>query len=168
MFRGITQKSSFNIQYSYRCRTISANWKPLKNHEKYFLFFILTNWLCYWQIRFCTYYAFSLNQMADIREVWKYWPTILFNFGKILQSRHFVVGEPKNLKLLADTSFESSLQNNVMASLLLLLCPCYKVDVDDIQCNEVASSTAGNFNNSWPLYLNIFKFDKFLPKYLIH
>ena len=37
-------------------------------------FFILTNWICYWQIRFCTYYAFSLNQMSYIREVWKYWP----------------------------------------------------------------------------------------------
>ena len=38
------------------------------------LYFILTNWICYWQIRFCTYYAFSLNQMSDICEVWKYWP----------------------------------------------------------------------------------------------
>ena len=25
-----------NIQYSYRRRTISGNWKPLKNREKYF------------------------------------------------------------------------------------------------------------------------------------
>ena len=33
-----TLKSSFNIEYSYRRRTISGNWKPLKNHEKYFLF----------------------------------------------------------------------------------------------------------------------------------
>ena len=33
-----------------------------------------TNWIYYWQIRFCTYYAFSLNQMSDIRKVWKYWP----------------------------------------------------------------------------------------------
>ena len=26
------------------------------------------------KIRFRTYYEFSLNQMSDIREVWKYWP----------------------------------------------------------------------------------------------
>ena len=37
-------------------------------------YFILTNWICYWPIRFYSYYAFSLNQMSDIREVWKYWP----------------------------------------------------------------------------------------------
>ena len=45
-------------------------WKIMKN----IFYFILTNWICYWQIRFCTYYAFSLNQMSYICEVWKYWP----------------------------------------------------------------------------------------------
>ena len=45
-------------------------WKIIRNT----FFFILTNWICYWQIRFCTYYAFSLNQISYIREVWKYWP----------------------------------------------------------------------------------------------
>ena len=45
-------------------------WKIMKNT----FYFILTNWISYWQIRFCTYYTFSLNQMPDIREVWKYWP----------------------------------------------------------------------------------------------
>ena len=39
---------------------------------------------CYWQIRFCTYYAFSLNQMSDIREVWKYW-SLKDGFSSILQ-----------------------------------------------------------------------------------
>ena len=38
--------------------------------------------------------------------------------------------------------------------LLLFSCAYYKVDLDDIQSNEVATSTARNFNNSWPLYLN--------------
>ena len=32
-------------------------WKIMKNT----FYFILTNWICYWQIRFWTYYAFSLN-----------------------------------------------------------------------------------------------------------
>ena len=37
IFCEITQKSSFNGQYSWRRRIISGNWNPLKNHEKYFL-----------------------------------------------------------------------------------------------------------------------------------
>ena len=78
----------------------------------------------------------------------------LFNFAKILQSRHFVVGGPKNFKLLADISFESGLQNTALPSLMLFLCSCYYVDLDDIQWNEVATSTVRNFNNSWPLYLH--------------
>ena len=77
----------------------------------------------------------------------------LFNFAKILQNRHFLVGGRKNFKLLADISFESSLQNTVLPSLLLFLCACYYVDLDDIQWNEVATSRAHHFNNSWPLHL---------------
>ena len=46
----------------------------LRKIMKNTFYFISTNWTFYWQIRFCTYYAFSLNQMSDIREVWKYWP----------------------------------------------------------------------------------------------
>ena len=46
---------------------------PLKIMKNTF-YFILINWIFYWQIIFCTYYEFSLNQMSDIREVWKYWP----------------------------------------------------------------------------------------------
>ena len=53
-----------------RFLVIESPWKIMKNT----FYFILTNWIFYWQIRFCTYYAFSLNQMSDIREVWKYWP----------------------------------------------------------------------------------------------
>ena len=47
---------------------IESPWKIMKNT----LYFILTNWICYGQITFCTYYAFSLNEMSDIREAWKY------------------------------------------------------------------------------------------------
>ena len=38
IFRKITQKYSFNGQYSWRRRIISSNWNLLKNYEKYFLF----------------------------------------------------------------------------------------------------------------------------------
>ena len=47
---------------------------PWNGGMKNTFYFILTNWICYCQISFCTYYAFSLNQMFDIQEVWKYWP----------------------------------------------------------------------------------------------
>ena len=77
-----------------------------------------------------------------------------FNFAKTLRGRHFVKGWPKTFKLLVDTFFENSLQNTVLPSLLLFLCASYYVDLDDIQWTEVATSTARNFNNSWPLYLN--------------
>ena len=108
------------------------------------------------------------NQILDILSifikpnVWCSWSLkilvikrwFLFNFAKILQGRHFVVGGPKNFKLLVDISFESGLQSTVLLSLLLFLCACYYVDLHDIQWNEVATSTASNFNSSWPLYLN--------------
>ena len=97
--------------------------------------------------------------------VWYSWRLIIlaikrwfpFNFAKTLQGRHFVVGGPKHFKLLADICFENSLQNcrvTVLPSLLLFLCACYKVDLDDIQLTEVATSTTCNFNNSLPIYLN--------------
>ena len=57
-----------------------------------------------------------------------------------------MVGGSKDVKLLADISFESSLQNTVLPSLLLFLCAGYEVDLDDIQWTEVATSTARNFN----------------------
>ena len=87
-----------------------SSWKIMKNTFN----FVLTNWVCCWQIRFCTYYAFSLNQLSDIRQVWKYWP-LKDDFCSIVQGRHFVVGGPKIVKLLADISFQNSFQITVFA-----------------------------------------------------
>ena len=126
IFCEITQKYFFNGQYSWR-RRISSNWNPLKNHEKYFLFhlnklnILLANQILhilYIFIKPNVWYSWSLKILAIKR-------CFLFNFAKILQGRHFVVGGPKNFKLLADISFESSLQNTVLPSLLLFLCACY-------------------------------------------
>ena len=131
VFGEITQKSSFNIQYSYRLslrsEIIRGNWKPLKNHEKYFLFHLhklnmllanqILHILCIF-IKPNVWYSWSLKILA----IKRWFP---FNFAKILQGRHFVVGGPKNFKLLADISFESSLQNTVLPSLLLFFCVCY-------------------------------------------
>ena len=49
---------------------------------------------------------------------------------------------------------ESCLQNVALSSLQLFSCASYWVDLDDFQWYEVATSTARNFNNSWPLHLN--------------
>ena len=110
-----------------RRRTLSGNWNPLKNHEKYFLFHLnklnillanqILHILCIF-IKPNVWYSWSLKILA----IKRWFP---FNFAKILQGRHFVVGGPKNFKLLADISFESSLQNTVLPSLLLFLCVCY-------------------------------------------
>ena len=96
-------------------------WKVMRNT----FYFILTNWICCWQIRFCTYYAFSLNQMSDICEVLKYWP-LKDGFCSISQRLYrAAMGVPKNFKLLADIFFGWSLQNAVLPSLLLFLCAFY-------------------------------------------
>ena len=78
----------------------------------------------------------------------------LFSFTKSLKSRHFVVGGSNNFKLLLEISSENGFQKIVLSSLLLFLCTCYYVDLGDIQWNEVTTSIARNFNNSWPLHLN--------------
>ena len=126
IFCEITQKSSFNGQYSWRRRIISGNWNPLKNHEKYFLFhlnklnILLANQILHilWIfIKPNVWYSWSLKVLA----IKRWFP---FNFAIILQGCHFVVGGTKNFKLLADISFESSLQNIVLRSLLPFLCAC--------------------------------------------
>ena len=108
------------------------------------------------QIKPNVWYSWSLNVLA----IKRWFP---FNFAIILQGRHFVVGRTKNFKVLADISFQSSPQNTVLPSLLLFLCACYYFDLDDIQWNEVATSTARSFINSWPLYLIFWNMINFCP-----
>ena len=126
-FCEITQKSSFNGQYRWRRRIISCNWNSLKSHEKYFLFhlnklnILLANQILHILWIFMkpnVWYSWSLKMLAIKR--WS-----LFNLAKILHGPHFVVGGPKNFNLLADISFDSSLQNTILPSLLLFLCACY-------------------------------------------
>ena len=129
IFCEITRKSSFNGQYNWRRSIISRNWNPLKNHEKYFLFHLSKlNILLANRILYIT----CILVKPNVWNVWSWGLKILaikkwflFNFAKILQGHHFVVGGPKNFKLLADISLDSSLQNTVLPSLLLFLCACY-------------------------------------------
>ena len=110
-----------------RRRTLSGNWNPLKNHEKYFLFHLnklnillanqILHILCIF-IKPNVWYSWSLKILV----IKRWFP---FNLAKLLQDCHFLVGWPKNLKLLADISFESGLQNIVLSSLLLFLCAYY-------------------------------------------
>ena len=121
IFCEITRKSFFNGQYSWRRRIISSNWNPLKNHEKYFLFhlnklnILLANQILHilWIfIKPNVWYSWSFKILA----IKRWFP---FDFAKILQGHYFVVGGPKNFKLLAEISFDSSLQNTLLLSLLL-------------------------------------------------
>ena len=79
---------------------------------------------------------------------------VSIQFRKNFTGRPFCGGWTKIFKLLADISFDSSLQNTALPSLLLFLCACYWIDPDNIQWNEVTTSTAHNFNNNCHLYLN--------------
>ena len=77
-----------------------TTWKIIKN----IFYFILTNWIWYWQIKFCSYYAFWLNQMCDIREAWKYWP-LKVGFRSISQKFYkaaILWRVDQKFKLLAD------------------------------------------------------------------
>ena len=90
------------------------------------------------------WYLWSLEQLAI-----KMW--FPFNFLKNLKNRHFVVGGSKNSKLSTNTCFGVSFQKNLLLSFLLFSSVCYEDDLS--KRNEVASSTARNFNNSWLLYV---------------
>ena len=74
---------------------------------------------------------------------------------KISKSRNFTIIWSKILKLLPDTHFDTSFQNNVLVSLQLFLFVCYEVFLSYVQWNKIASSTACNLHNDWPL---LFKF----------
>ena len=127
-FCEITQKFSFNGQYNWRRGIISSNWNPLKNHEKYCLLHLnklnillanpILHILCIF-IKPNVWYSWSLKILIIKRCL------VFAQFCKNFTRPPFVVGGPKNFKLLADIFFESSLQNTVLPSLLLFLCACY-------------------------------------------
>ena len=105
--------------------------------------------------------------------VWYFWSLKIlaikrwfpFNFTKIVQGRHFVVDGPKNFKLFPDISFDGGFQKILLSILPLFSCGCYQVNLDDIQLNEVATSTARNFNNSWLLYLRFSNMINLCPNF---
>ena len=76
-----------------------------------------------------------------------------FTFTKNLRDHHFVVAVSRTFKRSTNTCFGVSFQKNVLSSLLLFLSVCYQDDLSDSERNEIASSTARNFNNSWLLYV---------------
>ena len=140
-FCEITQKSSFNGQHIWRRRIISGNWNPLKNHEKYLFHLNKLNILLANQILHILCIFIKPN-------VWYSW-----SLKKLANKRWNFTGPPfcggwtqKLFEILADISFESSFQNTVLSNLLLFLCACYQVDLDDIHRNEAATSTARNFS----------------------
>ena len=59
----------------------------------------------------------------------------------------------KNLKISTNTCFAVSFQKNVFSSFLLFWSVCYQDDLCNSERNEIASSAARNFNNSWLLYV---------------
>ena len=85
-----------------------------------------------------------------------------FNFiTKISEDHHFTVTGSKILKLLSDTPFGTSFQNDVLVSLQLFPFVCNWVVLSYVQWNKIASLTACNFHNSWPLHFKCLKTKKF-------
>ena len=76
-----------------------------------------------------------------------------FNFAKNLKDLYFAMGGSKNLKLSTNTCFGVSYQKNVFSSFLLVSPVFYNDDLSHSERNEIASSTARNFNNSLPLHV---------------
>ena len=77
-------------------------------------------------------------------------------FRKNFTRPSFCGRRAKKLQTFSRYFFDNGFQKIVLSSLLLFSCACYYVDLDDIQWNEVATSTARNFNSSWLLYLHFF------------
>ena len=71
-----------------------------------------------------------------------------FNFTNISTGRHFTVTDPNTVKLLPDTPFDTTFQNNVLVSLQLFPFASYYVVRSYVQSNKIASSTVRNFHNS--------------------
>ena len=104
------------------------------------------------------WYFRSLEKLAI-----KMW--FFFNFENNLKNLHFVVSGSKNLKLSTNTCLSANFQKNLLPSFLLFSSVCYQDDLSNSERNEIASSTARNFNNIW-LICQIFRSNKPLPKYL--
>ena len=93
--------------------------------------------------------------MSDIREVLKCF-SLKDGFRSILQWLYrppFRGGWTKKLQTFSRYFFWEWPSKYCIPSLLLFSWACFYVDLDDIQWNERATSTARNFNNSRPSYL---------------
>ena len=73
-------------------------------------------------------------------------------FRKKFKGPSFCGGGSKILKLSRNTCFGTSFQKNILSS-FLFSSVFYQDDLSDSERNEIASSTARNFNNSWLSYV---------------
>ena len=71
-----------------------------------------------------------------------------FNFAKKLKDSHIVLGGSNKFKLSPSTCFGVRLQKNALPSFLLFWSICYLDGLSDNKRNQIASSTARNFNSS--------------------
>ena len=79
-----------------------------------------------------------------------------FIFLRNLKNCHFIVlGGSKNLKLSTNTCLVLAFKKNLLPSFLLFSSVCYQDDLNNSERNEIASSTASNFNNSWLLCVKL-------------
>ena len=103
-----------------QCLVIESPWKTMKNT----FYFILTNWICYCQIRFCTYHAFSLND-------WYSWSLKIltikrwfrFNFAKHFTGLPFCGGLTKKRQTFSRHFFwERPLKYRIVELTVVFVC----------------------------------------------
>ena len=126
-------------------------WRPGNRKNSFFI-----TWTSYQLTDLHSNYAIQLRQMSDIFEVSKNSPLKYgypFSFAKNLKNRHLWWVGQRTWNFQQNTFFGVSFQKNVFSSFLLFLSLCYQDDLSDSERNEIASSTARNFNNSWLLYV---------------
>ena len=124
-------------------------WRPGNRKHSFFI-----TWIFYQLTDLCSNYAIQLKQISDICEVWKisHWNVVSVQFRKKIKGPSFCGGWVKELETFK-TCFGVSFQKNVFPSFLLFSSVCYQDDLSNSERNEIASSTACNFNNSWLLYV---------------
>ena len=101
------------------------------------------------------WYSWSLK----ILPIKKWFP---FNFAKYLQGRHFVVDRPKISRHLVDISFESCLSKYCIFEFTAIFV-CFLLSWS----RRYSMKWSSNFDPYTPIP-QFFKYDKPLPKYLIH
>ena len=113
------------MSHSFRIKESTSGYLTNSKNSKFFPFYIYQNQPPKSVVFLKYLYFFYRAVVSLLQNVNKM--SFPFNFKKISKGRHFMVTRSEILKLLPDTPFDTSFQNNVLVSLQLFSFVCYKV-----------------------------------------